>query len=150
MTALRSAGPASATRRDRAGLAVLALPTAMTSFDVGALFLALPQLGTALRASSTQLLWITDAHRFVVAGCLVTMGSAGDRVGRRRLLTVGASAFAVLSDPARASEEPLARRGRRSPGRPVLRRDLADHPTADRCRVQTDPATVIHREEGSP
>ncbi|SFT86943.1 MFS transporter, DHA2 family, multidrug resistance protein [Geodermatophilus amargosae] len=98
--ALRSAdlapvGPA--TRREWTGLAVLALPTAMVSSDIGVLFLALPQLGAALQAGSTQLLWITDVYGFLIAGCLITMGSLGDRIGRRRLLMVGTSAFAVLS-----------------------------------------------------
>jgi MFS transporter, DHA2 family, multidrug resistance protein len=97
---LRAADPASvgpATRREWTGLAVLALPTAMVSFDIGALFLALPRLGAALQAGSTQLLWITDVYGFFIAGCLITMGSLGDRIGRRRLLMAGTSAFAVLS-----------------------------------------------------
>jgi hypothetical protein len=40
-------------------------------------------------ASSAELLWITDIYGFLIAGSLVAMGTRGDRVGRRRLLTIG-------------------------------------------------------------
>jgi DHA2 family multidrug resistance protein-like MFS transporter len=86
-----------ATRREWVGLAVLGLPTLLVSIDIGALFLALPHLGADLGASSTQLLWITDIYGFLMAGFLITMGVLGDRVGRRKLLLVGATAFGVLS-----------------------------------------------------
>lgn len=65
--------------------------------DFGVLYLALPKLGAALQASSTQLLWIQDVYGFLIAGFLVTMGNLGDRVGRRKLLMIGASAFGILS-----------------------------------------------------
>ncbi|MES1209239.1 MAG: MFS transporter, partial [Pseudomonadota bacterium] len=42
-------------------------------------------------------LWILDVYGFFVAGLLVTMGTLGDRIGRRRLLLVGAAAFGVAS-----------------------------------------------------
>jgi DHA2 family multidrug resistance protein-like MFS transporter len=44
-----------------------------------------------------ELLWIIDIYGFFVAGALVTMGSLGDRIGRRRLLLVGPAAFGVTS-----------------------------------------------------
>jgi MFS transporter, DHA2 family, multidrug resistance protein len=43
------------------------------------------------------LLWILDIYGFLVAGALVTMGTLGDRIGRRRLLLIGAGSFAVAS-----------------------------------------------------
>jgi MFS transporter, DHA2 family, multidrug resistance protein len=86
-----------ATGREWAGLAVLALPTLLLALDVSVLFLALPHLSADLQPSSTQLLWITDIYGFMVAGFLVTMGTLGDRIGRRRLLLAGASAFATAS-----------------------------------------------------
>ncbi|PZF85353.1 MFS transporter [Jiangella anatolica] len=61
------------------------------------LYLALPQLAADLQPSSTQLLWITDIYGFMVAGFLITMGTLGDRIGRRKLLMIGAAAFAVTS-----------------------------------------------------
>src|SRR5690606_39029326 len=50
-----------------------------------------------LGPSATQTLWIMDAYGFILAGFLVTMGTLGDRVGRRRLLMVGITAFAAVS-----------------------------------------------------
>jgi DHA2 family multidrug resistance protein-like MFS transporter len=79
------------------GLAVLALPTLLLSLDVSVLYLALPQLSADLGATSTEQLWILDIYSFLLAGFLVTMGTLGDRIGRRRLLLVGAVAFAVAS-----------------------------------------------------
>ncbi|GAA3420242.1 MFS transporter [Streptosporangium vulgare] len=79
------------------GLAVLALPTLLISLDVSVLYLALPQLGTDLHADATQQLWILDIYSFMIAGFLVTMGALGDRIGRRRLLLIGAAAFGVAS-----------------------------------------------------
>jgi MFS transporter, DHA2 family, multidrug resistance protein len=86
-----------ATRRDWLGLAVLALPTLLLSLDVSVLYLALPRLSTDLGADSTQQLWILDIYSFMLAGFLVTMGTLGDRIGRRRLLLAGAAAFGATS-----------------------------------------------------
>ena len=79
------------------GLAVIALPCLLYSMDLTVLHLAVPQLSAALRPSSAQLLWIIDIYGFLVAGSLITMGTLGDRIGRRRLLLVGAAAFGVAS-----------------------------------------------------
>jgi DHA2 family multidrug resistance protein-like MFS transporter len=79
------------------GLAVLALPTLLLSLDVSVLYLALPKLSADLHADATQQLWILDIYSFMLAGFLVTMGAVGDRIGRRRLLLVGAAAFGVAS-----------------------------------------------------
>src|SRR6266508_171552 len=59
--------------------------------------LAVPSLSADLQPSSSELLWITDIYGFMVAGFLVTMGTLGDRIGRRRLLLSGATAFGVVS-----------------------------------------------------
>jgi DHA2 family multidrug resistance protein-like MFS transporter len=65
--------------------------------DLTVLHLAVPELTKQLTPSSTQLLWIIDIYGFLVAGSLITMGTLGDRIGRRRLLLVGAAAFGVAS-----------------------------------------------------
>ncbi|MDR5905566.1 MFS transporter [Franzmannia qiaohouensis] len=83
--------------KEWAGLAVLALPTALLGLDVTILYLALPALAADLQPSSTQALWIMDAYGFMIAGFLITMGTLGDRIGRRRLLMIGAVAFGVTS-----------------------------------------------------
>lgn len=90
------AGPR-AGRREWTGLAVLALPTLLLSLDLSVLHLAAPHLGEDLRPSSAQLLWILDIYGFMIAGFLVTMGTVGDRIGRRKLLMIGAAVFGVAS-----------------------------------------------------
>ncbi len=89
------AGVSSAGTAEWIGLAVLALPLLVVSLDVSVLYLAAPALAADLAPSATQLLWILDVYGFVIAGFLLTMGTLGDRIGRRRLLLVGATAFAV-------------------------------------------------------
>ncbi|MFC0110168.1 MFS transporter [Kibdelosporangium aridum] len=83
--------------REWIGLAVLTLPLLVLALDVSVLFLAAPHLGADLRPSSTELLWILDIYGFLIAGFLVTMGTLGDRIGRRKLLMIGAVAFALAS-----------------------------------------------------
>jgi MFS transporter, DHA2 family, multidrug resistance protein len=84
-------------RRQWVGLAVLALPCLLYAMDLTVLNLAVPHLTAALRPSGTQLLWIIDIYGFLLAGSLITMGTLGDRIGRRRLLLAGAAAFGVAS-----------------------------------------------------
>ena len=83
--------------REWAGLAVLAVPCLLVSMDAHVLNLAIPALSADLRPTNAQLLWIVDSYAFLVAGCLMTMGALGDRVGRRRLLLIGAAGFGAAS-----------------------------------------------------
>jgi DHA2 family multidrug resistance protein-like MFS transporter len=86
-----------ATRREWIGLAVIALPCMLYSMDLTVLDLAIPRLTEDLRPSGAQLLWILDIYGFLVAGSLITMGTLGDRIGRRRLLLIGAATFGAAS-----------------------------------------------------
>jgi DHA2 family multidrug resistance protein-like MFS transporter len=61
------------------------------------LFMATPHIAADLAPSNAQLLWINDIYGFVMAGFLVTMGTLGDRIGRRRILLVGAAIFGAAS-----------------------------------------------------
>ncbi|MGN9910208.1 MFS transporter [Phytohabitans sp. LJ34] len=93
-----SAPPADlAGRKEWIGLAVLALPAMLVAMDIGALFLALPHLSADLGVSGVEQLWIIDIYGFLLAGFLLTMGTLGDRIGRRRLLMIGATAFTLAS-----------------------------------------------------
>jgi DHA2 family multidrug resistance protein-like MFS transporter len=83
------------------------LPTLLVAMDLTALLLALPRLSADLGASTVQQLWISDSYGLMVAGMVITMGTLGDRIGRRRLLMIGASAFAVLSLVAAFAVNPL-------------------------------------------
>ncbi|MBC8077949.1 MAG: MFS transporter, partial [Chloroflexales bacterium] len=89
--------PPRAGRREWLGLAVLMLPTLLIVMDLTVLHLAVPQLSAALKPTSAQLLWIVDIYGFLIAGSLITMGTLGDRIGRRRLLLIGAAAFGLAS-----------------------------------------------------
>jgi DHA2 family multidrug resistance protein-like MFS transporter len=84
-------------RREWIGLAVLALPCLLYSMDLTVLNLAVPAISADLRPSGTELLWIVDIYGFLLAGSLITMGTLGDRIGRRRLLLAGAAAFGTVS-----------------------------------------------------
>ncbi|MEL1266315.1 MFS transporter [Pseudoxanthomonas putridarboris] len=92
-----NSAPAKATRREWIGLAIIALPCLVYAMDLTVLNLALPAISAELDPSASQLLWIVDVYGFLVAGFLITMGTLGDRMGRRRLLLIGAAAFAAAS-----------------------------------------------------
>ncbi len=88
---------AKATRREWVGLAVIALPCLLYSMDLTVLNLAVPSIVADLKPTASQLLWIVDIYGFLLAGWLITMGTLGDRIGRRRLLLIGAAAFGAAS-----------------------------------------------------
>jgi MFS transporter, DHA2 family, multidrug resistance protein len=88
------------------GLTVLTLPCLLVSMDLTVLYLAIPHLTADLNPSAAQLLWIVDIYGFLIAGSLITMGTLGDRIGRRRLLLIGAAAFGVASVLAAFSTSP--------------------------------------------
>ena len=83
--------------REWTALAVLLLPVLLVAVDGTVLAFALPSISVALSPSGTQLLWMIDIYPLVLAGLLVSMGSLADRVGRRRLLLIGAIGFAAMS-----------------------------------------------------
>lgn len=97
----RGAGP-----REWLGLFVLTLPTVLLALDATVLNLAVPDISADLGPSSTQLLWTVDIYGFMIAGFLVTMGTLGDRIGRRRLLMAGALGFGLASVLAARSTSP--------------------------------------------
>jgi MFS transporter, DHA2 family, multidrug resistance protein len=94
-------------RREWLALAALALPTLLVSLDTFVMLLALPHISEELGADSTQQLWVMDVYGFMVAGFMITMGTLGDRIGRRRLLLIGAAAFGICSVLAAYSTGPV-------------------------------------------
>ncbi|MEV5482062.1 MULTISPECIES: MFS transporter [Streptomyces] len=104
MTETTASGPAGSAHVDdqpRPGrwlaLAVLVLAVLLVGVDATVLGLATPFLSEDLRPSGTQLLWIGDIYSFVIAGLLVSMGSLGDRIGRKKLLLIGSVGFGAMS-----------------------------------------------------
>jgi DHA2 family multidrug resistance protein-like MFS transporter len=94
---VEAGAPPRAGRQEWIGLAVLALACVLYAMDLTVLHLAVPSLTAELQPTSAQLLWIVDIYGFLVAGSLITMGTLGDRIGRRRLLMIGATAFGLAS-----------------------------------------------------
>ncbi|NUK08751.1 MFS transporter [Streptomyces lunaelactis] len=101
-----SESPHRAGPREWLGLAVLALPTLLLSIDVSVLHLAVPHISEGLNPSASEMLWIIDIYGFMIAGFLVAMGTLGDRIGRRKLLLIGAAAFGVASVAAAYASDP--------------------------------------------
>jgi EmrB/QacA subfamily drug resistance transporter len=83
--------------RRRAILAVLCLSLLVVVIDNTILNTALPTLARALKASTTDLQWITDAYTLTFAALLIVAGALGDRYGRRRALLLGLTVFALGS-----------------------------------------------------
>jgi MFS transporter, DHA2 family, multidrug resistance protein len=92
--------------REWVGLAVLSVPTFLVTMDFSVLYLAVPRLTAELAPSGIQQLWIVDIYGLLIAGLLVTMGTVGDRIGRRKLLFIGAAVFGVASVVAAFSTSP--------------------------------------------
>lgn len=97
---------ARAGRKEWIGLAVISVACLLYVMDLSVLYLAVPSLTRDLQPSSAELLWITDIYGFMVAGFLITMGTLGDRIGRRRVLLTGAAAFGAASALAAFSTTP--------------------------------------------
>ncbi|MGD7707238.1 MFS transporter [Microlunatus sp. Y2014] len=95
MTTVTTSARASA--RDWLGMGVLVLPALLASMDLSVLFMASPWISADLAPTASQHLWIMDIYGFMMAGLLITMGSVGDRIGRRKLLMIGAVAFGAAS-----------------------------------------------------
>jgi len=96
-TAASPAIPPRAGAKEWTALAVLMLPVLLVAVDATVLSFALPSISQALAPTGTQLLWMVDIYPLVLAGLLVSMGSLADRIGRRRLLLIGAVGFATVS-----------------------------------------------------
>lgn len=87
-------GPeAKAGRKEWIALGVLLLPVLLVSMDLTVLYFAIPAISEDLRPSGSEQLWMIDIYGFVLSGVLLTMGALGDRIGRRRLLLIGAVVF---------------------------------------------------------
>ncbi|SDI55133.1 MFS transporter, DHA2 family, multidrug resistance protein [Rhodococcus triatomae] len=84
-------------RRAWFALTALVLPVLLASMDLSVLYLAMPAIGLDLDPTAGQALWMIDIYGFLLAGLLVTMGNVGDRIGRRKLLMIGAVVFGIGS-----------------------------------------------------
>src|SRR3954451_5839969 len=78
-------------------LLALCLAFFVEMVDNTLLTVALPTVGRDLGSGTTGLQWVTGAYSLTFGGLLLTAGSAADRLGRRRVLLVGLSAFGLIS-----------------------------------------------------
>lgn len=99
--------PATPGLRRLVALATVALAVTVIVMDGSIVNVALPTLvGELGGASNRELQWIVDAYILSFATLLLSMGSAADRLGRRRLLVAGAIAFGATSVGAAFSRSP--------------------------------------------
>ncbi|MDX3238382.1 MFS transporter [Streptomyces sp. ME03-5709C] len=80
-----------------AALAVCCLAAMLLGIDNSVLNYAIPSLLKDMGPSGTEILWICDIYGFAMGGLLVVMGNLGDRLGRKRMMLLGAAAFGVVS-----------------------------------------------------
>src|SRR5436853_22061 len=76
-------------------LTVLCVSLLVIVLDNSILNVAIPTIVRDLGASEGQIQWIVDAYTLVFAGLLLTMGSLGDRFGRRGALQAGFVIFGI-------------------------------------------------------
>ena len=132
-------------RREWTALAVLCLPLLVASMDVSVLFFAVPFIARDLDPSATQMLWIFDIYGFVLAGLLLTMGSIGDRIGRRRLLLIGAATFSAASLVAAYSTSAAMLIGARALARESAAPPSCRAPSPSSATSSTTSATAARR-----
>src|ERR671916_2235712 len=92
----QTTGPPVYARRWTA-LGVLALSLLIIGLDNTVLNVALPTLQAEFDASPSTLQWIVDSYLLAFAGVLLTMGTLGDRFGRKRVLQAGLVLFGIAS-----------------------------------------------------
>jgi EmrB/QacA subfamily drug resistance transporter len=88
-------------------LIFLCISLLVLSLNNNILNVALPAIASNLHASSSQLQWIVDAYILIFAALLLTMGSLGDKLGRKRSLIAGLLLFAIGSILAGLSKSTL-------------------------------------------
>ena len=78
-------------------LLAVSVATFMLLLDITVVNVALPSIRDDLGASFSDLQWVVDAYALTLAALVLTAGSLADRLGRRRVFTVGLGIFSVAS-----------------------------------------------------
>jgi EmrB/QacA subfamily drug resistance transporter len=87
-------------------LILVSVATFMLLLDVTVVNVALPDIQRELHASLSSLQWVVDAYSLTLAAFLLTAGSLGDRLGRRRVFTIGFGIFTAASFLCGISSDP--------------------------------------------
>ncbi|MCG7417782.1 DHA2 family efflux MFS transporter permease subunit [Microbacterium sp. ACRRU] len=80
-----------------AGLVFISIAVSLIIVDSTIVNVAVPSIVEELRISSTEVQWVQEAYTLVFASLLLVFGSLADRVGRRRLMLIGVTVFALAS-----------------------------------------------------
>jgi EmrB/QacA subfamily drug resistance transporter len=78
-------------------LGVMSVGTLLTFLDDTVVNTALPRISLALHASTSGLQWVVDAYVLALASLLLLCGSIGDRLGRKRAMSVGLVVFGAAA-----------------------------------------------------
>ncbi len=78
-------------------LLLISIATFMLLLDITVVNVALPDIQRDLGASLSSLQWVVDAYSLTLAAFLLTAGSLGDRLGRRRVFSLGFGIFTFAS-----------------------------------------------------
>jgi len=87
-------------------LVLVSVATFMLLLDITVVNVALPDIREELNASLSSLQWVVDAYSLTLAAFLLTAGSLGDRLGRRRVFTIGFATFTFASFLCGISDDP--------------------------------------------
>jgi EmrB/QacA subfamily drug resistance transporter len=78
-------------------LLAVCVATFMLLLDITIVNVALPSIQSDLNASLSSLQWVVDAYALTLASFLLVFGSLGDRLGRRRIFSIGFAIFTLAS-----------------------------------------------------
>ncbi|WP_339224101.1 MFS transporter [Paenibacillus sp. FSL H8-0332] len=78
-------------------LAIVSSALLLIVMDMTILYTALPVLTHDMGASASEKLWILNGYSLVMAGLLPAMGTLGDRLGYRKIFTIGLFVFSAAS-----------------------------------------------------
>ena len=94
----RDARGGSATRSDRRWTLVACVLASSLSFVEGSvLSVALPAIRASYGAGAQEVQWVVNAYLLPLSALLLLGGALGDHFGRKRLLLIGTSIFAITS-----------------------------------------------------
>jgi EmrB/QacA subfamily drug resistance transporter len=94
---IRSAEPVEVPIRPRLVIATTILASSLAFIDGSVVNVGLPAIGASFNAGAGDLQWVVNAYLLPLSALLLLGGAAGDRYGRRRLLIMGTTLFALAS-----------------------------------------------------
>src|ERR1700757_2006728 len=88
-------------------LIVVCVAVFMLLLDITVVNVALPDIQKELHTSFTDLQWVVDAYALTLATSMLSAGTLGDRIGRKRVFTAGVALFTLASALCGSSTSPL-------------------------------------------